>query len=242
MNIIETPNENSFSEEVMKFFLTFLQKNNNPLLTLPTGTTPLPFYKKISEEYKDNKELNKFTYLSLDEYYGLEQEDKRLFANWLDREILSTLEVPSTRRITIDSSCENVQEHCLKLEKKINMHGNIDLAIIGLGNNGHIGFNEPGSDLNSRTRKVHLTKETIAANAVYWGSLERVPKSAITLGIGTLKEAKHTLLLARGFGKAKILRDTFKLSISNKVPSTYLQEQRNLTIIADTDALSMMHT
>lgn len=240
MKIIEVTDTNDFAIKSVEFFEKFVTHNSNSLITLPTGNTPLPFYEKMLGAYKKNNKINKFIYLSLDEYYGLEPDDHRLFANWLDREILTPIGVSPSNRITINSACNDVEKFCQKFEGQIESKGGIDLAIIGIGGNGHIGFNEPGSDLNSPTHKVELTQETITSNAEYWGSEDAVPKSAITIGIGTLKKAKNTLLLVRGANKAEIFKATLSNEISSAVPSTYLQEQNNLTIIADKEAMKLL--
>ena len=240
MKIIEATNTNDFAIKSVEFFENFVANNKDSLITLPTGNTPLPFYEEMVKAYQKNNKINEFTYLSLDEYYGLQPDDHRLFANWLDREILTPIGLDKSKRITINSACTDVGQFCQDFEGQIESKGGIDLAIIGIGANGHIGFNEPGSDLNSPTQKVELTQETITSNAEYWGSEDAVPKSAITIGIGTLKKARNTLLLVRGANKAEIFKATLNNEISSAVPSTYLQEQDNLTVIADKEALKLL--
>lgn len=239
ITFIKAKNADDLAVLSADFFLNTLKSSNSPpTIILPTGFTPLGFYKEVTTRYKNgDKNYGNFKYLALDEYLGLPEGDRRSFASWLSREILDPLEIPKEFRLTFASSTKNIPEECARMEKTITDIGSIDLAIIGLGGNGHVGFNEPGSPLDSVTRKIELTPETRQANAEYWGSIDQVPESAVTLGIGTLKKAKQTLLIVLGKSKAEILKKTFFSPISSDIPSTYLQKQENVTVIADAEAL-----
>ncbi len=240
--LIEVEDAEQFGAVVADYFSESIQQvSNKPTVVLPTGFTPLPFYKEVVERYQNGESyLNKFKYLALDEYLGLPEGDHRLFASWLSREILSPLSILNEDRIIFDSATSDTEGECARIEKAIEEKGRIDLAIIGLGSNGHIGFNEPGSHQDSKTRKIKLTLETREANSEYWGSLEDVPTHAMTLGIGTLKKAKKTLLMVLGKHKARILKDTLSKPVCVDIPSTYLQNQEHVTIIGDRDAFSEM--
>ncbi len=238
INFVSVDNIDDFAVISADFFSDFLQKNDNPLVILPTGFTPLPFYKEIVKRYKaGEKYLNKFKYLALDEYVGLCDGDYRSFSSWLGREILDPLSIDIKDRIIFDSDAADIDKECKRIDDIVSSSV-INLAIIGIGENGHVGFNEPKSSFSSRTRKVFLHEKTIKANAEYWGGIDKVPKEAVTLGLANLKNAKNTLLLVYGKKKAKILKESFCAPVSEDVPSSYLQNQPNLTVIGDEDALA----
>ncbi len=238
INFVRVDNIDDFAIVSADFFSDFLKKNDNPLVILPTGFTPLPFYKEIVKRYKSGeKYLNKFRYLALDEYVGLADDDYRSFSSWLGKEILNPLSIDSKDRIIFNSNADDIDKECKRIDDIVSENV-IDLAIVGIGENGHIGFNEPKSSFSSRTRKVLLHEKTIKANAEYWGGIDEVPKEAVTLGLGNLKEAKNTLLLVSGKKKAEILRKSFCAPVSEDIPSSYLQNQPNLTVIGDEDALA----
>ncbi len=135
---------------------------------------------------------------------------------------------------------QDVERFCNWYEKEIERFGGIDLQILGIGANGHIGFNEPGSSLGSRTRIKTLTKKTIEDNARFFEKMEDVPKYAITMGIGTIMDAKKQLLLASGKNKAKAISQAIEGPISQVVPASILQLHRWVTVVLDKDAASML--
>lgn len=203
-----------------------------PKVILPTGTSPELFYQSLRE----HPSIPAFSYLQLDEYLGLKAHDKRLFSKWLGRDVLNPLNIQNRM---IFNSAANPDDEVERILAWYRQHGAADTAVIGLGLNGHVGFNEPGSSFNSRARVVTLTPETIAANQSYWKG-KPVPPRAITLGIADLKEAEHTILLVRGPEKAEILYKALHGPVTPEVPASYLQQQKNLIIVADLPALSRM--
>jgi glucosamine-6-phosphate deaminase len=223
-------------------FTQAIRRESGQLVVLPSGFTPLPFYKALAARYRaGEKDLNRFIYLSLDEYIGLPSGERRLFSAWLAREILDPLEIPAERRLIFDSEASDPSQEAQRLEKLIEQHGGIDLAFLGLGTNGHIGFNEPGSASDSRVRIVTLTAQTRETNAAYWeGNITNVPERAYTLGLGTLKKARRTVLLVSGEKKAGILAKALRGPVSSDIPATYLQSQPDVTVIADEAALSQL--
>lgn len=241
MNIIQVTSEDQLGVEAADFFANFIRNfDGKPNVILPTGFTPLPFYKEIVKRYQNGETyLGNFRYLALDEYLDIPNGDHRSFAAWLGREILDPLNISVDERIVFNSACTNTDAECKRIAQAVKEAGGIDLAIVGIGGNGHIGFNEPGSSFDLEAQRIDLTKETRIANAEYWGCLDKVPRQAITLGIGTLKHANQTLMLATGARKAAALSKTLHGEVCVDVPSTYLQQQGNVTIIADHDALSV---
>jgi len=229
-NIIECSNEVDFGAKAKLAFCTAIRGLNGlPNVILPTGNTPAPFFQAL----KDSKvPITPFQYLQLDEYLGLPEDDEILFKNWLDRDVLSPLGI--THRMAFNSAADPASE-IQRIRDWYNHFRRVDVAVLGIGKNGHVGFNEPGSAFNSRARVAEMSDETWEANNKYWD--REVPKKIITLGITELKLASTTLLLARGEEKADILYEAFYGEMTTEIPASYLQLQRNVVIIADKNAL-----
>lgn len=228
--LIETEAGDDFDEAAARVFAENLRGLESPLVVLPTGNTPLGMYRRLRTRYGDEPFWKNFRYLALDDYIGLPEGDERRFHSWVAREILDPVGVPDENRIFFrDSSAENVKRY-------LAAHGPADLAVLGLGENGHLGFNEPGSAFDSAVRAVELAPGTVAANAAYWGSEDRVPRRAFTLGLGDIARSKRTILLVAGAHKAAILKATLEGPISPAVPSTVLRTMDNVTIVADEGA------
>lgn len=236
---IITTNEDNFGQIAAEVFIELLQSINKqkPFVTLPTGDTPVPFYHALREA----KNIPAFIYLQLDEYAGLDRDDPRLFSAWLDRDILSPLDMPPQDRITFQSDAPDHQAEIARMQKLIQDKGPLDIAVLGLGTNGHIAFNEPNGFADDDIYVAPLTDETRRANAAYWQCpINNMPTHGYTLGIPLLKQAKHSVLLVKGQSKATILKRTLNETETREVPSTYLQDQQSVTIIVDEAAASQL--
>ncbi len=206
----------------------------NPLLVLPTGNTPLGMYRVLLDQYGDRRDLwDRVRFLALDEYIGLGPQDERLFQGWLGRVFLDPIGITADRRMVFDSNTADPAAEIARMEHWVKQNGPIDLAVLGLGGNGHIAFNEPGTSFDQPTHIISLTPDSIASNAQYWGGVDQVPKTAFTLGLGTIAGARQTILLVNGAHKAGILDRVLNGTITPDVPATYLRRQENVTIIAD---------
>lgn len=233
-NLIIADDDADFGHKAKTAFYDALNGINRPKVILPTGNTPAPFYKDLRE----SGDCPSFTYIALDEYTGLMEDDKRLFKKWLAQEILDPLEIKV--RWTFNSAANPACE-IEKMRALFFKNGHADVAILGIGENGHVGFNEPGSPFNESVRHVRLTEETRKANMAYWGEQYGVmPTHALTLGIADLIESKKTILLARGAAKAEILQRALHGEITTDVPASYLQRQENVTIVADRAAAQLL--
>ncbi|MGB4102213.1 MAG: glucosamine-6-phosphate deaminase [Alphaproteobacteria bacterium] len=217
-------------------FAAVLRAKPEALTVLPAGMTPLPFYAAVRAMVAAGNIGSGFTFLQLDEYCGLPDGDQRLFASWLAREVLDPLGIPVARRLCFHSAAPDPAVDVARMTGALAAYGPIDIAFVGLGSNGHIGFNEPGSAFDSTVRVVDLAAPTLATNAAYWGSAA-MPERAYTLGLGDLRAARHTVMLVSGAAKAGILRRALTGPVGPDVPATYLQQQENVTIIADRAAL-----
>jgi len=236
--IITTENGTDFASTAARLIWARLSGIKNPLVAFPTGSTPLDIYRKLVSDHGIDKTWQDLRYVSLDEYLGLPDGDERLFARWVGRELLDPAGVPASNRTTFNSLADPAQE-AAKIEKWLAANGPIDIAILGLGTNGHIAFNEPGSSFDSLTRAVPLSPETRQANAKYWGSIDNVPEQALTLGLKTIASAKHIFLLVSGAHKAAALEATINGPITPDIPATILRTVPNVIIIADRAALGL---
>jgi len=221
-----------FAEKAATLLLEKLRLFERPLTVLPTGTTPLPVYEFLATHYGAEPLWQALRYLTLDEYAGLAENDPRLFKNWLSRTLLDPVGVPAQNRAVFQSNAPDPAAEAQRMQDWLAANGPIDVAVLGLGTNGHIGFNEPGSAFDSAARLVNLTPESIAVNRAYWPDQE-VPHTAYTLGLGDLRTARHTILLVSGAHKADILAKTLNGPVGPDIPATYLRTIENVTIIAD---------
>lgn len=207
------------------------------VIVLPTGRTPLGLFRQLIQRARSGEiDFDRVHFVTLDEYASIAADDRRRLLSWLRRELLDPLDIASERVVAFDPAAE-AEDEGQRIEVAIAALGGVDLAVVGLGLNGHIGFNEPGSDLASRARMVRLAPESIFSNADYWGSEDDVPRTAFTLGLGTLLECKSLCVIASGEQKAPIVAQALSAPIDSKVPATVARHHPNATLIADQPAL-----
>jgi len=206
------------------------------IMILPTGNTPLPTYAhlvRLSRERGTN--WSQVRMVSLDEYAGIDRRDHRVLGAWLERQLVGPLGIDAEHFIRFHPDGEPDAE-CARMETWLADNGPPDLAILGLGLNGHLGFNEPGTPFASRTHHLVLTPESVASNAVYWGGEANVPRAAFTLGLATLGDARRIMLLVSGQAKAGVLERTVNGPIGPETPATVLRRRGDTIILADRDA------
>lgn len=230
--IIRVENDTDFGQKARDaFYMSMMGIDNLPWVILPTGNTPKPFYQALCA---DNKR-NHFHYLQLDEYIGLQDDDPILFSNWLARDVLDPLNI--RHRMTFNSVADPSQE-IARIRAYYNQHQRIDTAVLGIGEDSHVGFMMPSNEWKHRAHQTTLNDETWKANNQYWK--REVPRAVMTLGINELRLAKTTIVLARGASKANALRKAFHEHPTPQCPASYLQYQENVIIVADDDALSLI--
>ncbi|BBH24989.1 putative glucosamine-6-phosphate deaminase 2 [Paenibacillus baekrokdamisoli] len=201
------------------------------------GNTPIGMYGELTAMREAGQfDTTRIRIFQLDGYLGLAPEDERSLTGWLRRSILEPWQIEEKRAVLLAEDGVEVGAVCEDYDRKITEAGGVDVLILGLGPNGHLGFNEPPSTASSPTREVLLTAESIRSNAVYWGGEENVPKSSLTAGMDVLLGARHILLLVSGENKQDILRKTIEGPVSEHVPSSFLQTHPNVTVIADKGA------
>jgi glucosamine-6-phosphate deaminase len=204
-----------------------LRAKPDSVLVFPTGNTPLGLFSKLVEHAQSgNVDFSFSRIVILDEYAGLAEGDPRSLTDWLKRELLS--------RVNIDPAhIYGFGEGPEALERQIASLGGLDLVILGLGPNGHLGFNEPGSPFESRTRRIELAPASITSNAAYWGSEDKVPRHGFTLGLGTISEARHVILMVSGAAKRDIFAVSIQGAISPDVPASFLKTMPQAQVFAD---------
>lgn len=208
----------------------FIWANPHAVLGLPTGGTPEGFYRAL---VKTGISLAQVRTFNLDEYVGLSREHPESYFRFMKERLYDHTDLNPANAHVPHGTAPDLEAECRRYEAAIHAAGGIDLMILGLGHNGHIGFNEPGTPWDSRTRRVRLTEETRKANARFFGSVEAVPREALTMGIGTILEARRILLLASGADKAEIVNRFLHGEPSVSVPATALQQHPDVTVILD---------
>jgi len=207
------------------------------LLVLPTGNTPIGLFRELAAR-GDEVDFRRTRFVTLDEYAGIASDDPRRLTSWLAREVFEPLGI-TCDRVSVFNPGAAPEAEGERIEHAIADAGGIDLAVLGLGPNGHLGFNEPGSAANSRARLVALAPESIVSNAAYWGSEAAVPRRAFTLGLGTLLEARQCMLIVSGVAKAQILERALAGPIGPIVPASLLRNHSRAVVIADRAALNL---
>jgi glucosamine-6-phosphate deaminase len=241
MLVIIKENYQQMSVEAARQVASIIRKKPDCVIGLATGSTPLGLYKELIRLHKDEGlDFSKVVSFNLDEYVGLPPTHPESYHYFMWENLFKHINInPSNVHIPMGMA-EDIDAFCEWYEEKIIEHGGIDLQILGIGSNGHIAFNEPGSSLGSRTRIKTLDEKTRKDNARFFNSMDEVPKYAITMGVGTIMEAKRLLLLANGIKKAEAIKQTVEGPIMAKYPATIVQLHRYATVIIDKEAASKL--
>jgi glucosamine-6-phosphate deaminase len=211
--------------------------NPKLVLALPTGSTPLGMFRALVEKVRRGEvDLSNVTFFCLDEYVGVEPDDPNSLTGWLLREFMDPAGVRPDQIHMVPASADDPHAAVEGYEADLRAFGGLDLAVLGLGPNGHIAFNEPGSQRESRTRILELTPESIEQSSAYWSEGTPTPTTAMTMGVATLLEADRVLLIVSGEGKAEILRRALKDAPSADVPASWLQTVPEKTLVIADEA------
>nr|WP_288832878.1 glucosamine-6-phosphate deaminase [uncultured Flavobacterium sp.] len=211
------------------------------ILGLATGSSPIKVYEELVRLHKEEglSFANVVTF-NLDEYYPMDKNNIQSYHHFMHEHLFNHVNIlPENINIPDGNvNSEELQQYCIDYEMKIKSYGGLDFQLLGIGRTGHIGFNEPGSHINSGTRSITLDHLTRVDAAPAFLGIDNVPRKAITMGIGTVRAAKRIVLLAWGISKADILKSTIEGEVSSQVPATYLQEHSNTTFVLDSEASS----
>ena len=199
-----------------------------------TGNTPMGLYRELATTYASGAfDSQKLRVFQLDAYLGLTPDDPRSLNRWTKNAFLTPLSIDARQVVGLPGDSPDPQATCRAYDEAVAQVGGFDLAILGLGPNGHLGFNEPPSRDTDKTRIVSLTEESIASNAKYWGGRDQVPQQALTAGMNVLLAAKKILLLVSGVHKRDVLRKTLVEPITHEVPASYLRNSGDVTVLVD---------
>lgn len=241
MKIYKTKDYDAMSRKAASVIAAQMTLKTDSVLGLATGSTPVGTYQQLIQWYqKGILDFSDITSVNLDEYRGLSPENDQSYRYFMNHNLFDHVNIKKECTYVPDGLEADSETACRKYDEIIEQVGGIDLQILGLGHNGHIGFNEPGDIFEKTTHCVDLTESTIEANKRFFEKEEDVPRQAYTMGIQTIMKAKMILLLVSGEGKAQILRDVICGPVTPRVPASILQMHPNVIVIADEAALSKM--
>ena len=239
MQIIKVKNYQEMSNKAAEYIIQKVVQFPNCNLGLATGGTPIGTYQNLIEDHQKNgTSYRDVTTFNLDEYIGLAASNKNSYHYFMNDQLFKHIDINPERTFIPRGDAADIQKECLRYEECIERHGGIDLQLLGIGSNGHIGFNEPGASFESNTHVVNLTQSTINANSRFFANKDEVPTKAITMGIATIMKSKEILLLASGSKKSEALFNLLNLEVNEGFPASILQKHPSVTIIADEEALS----
>lgn len=235
------PDSSAIAQFVAARMIRLIQNKSNAVLGLATGSTMEPVYKQfIKEVSQKNLDLSELTTFNLDEYLGLGMEHPQSYHFYMRQHLFNRLAFSLDKTYLPDGLCNDVEKQCRTYSKMIVQAGGIDLQLLGIGTNGHIGFNEPGTDFTSRTHVVDLSERTRIDNGRFFDSMDQVPTQAITLGLQDIIEAKEIILLATGLNKAQVMADLYDSQVDESMPASIIKRHPNAMIIVDHDAATLL--
>ncbi|MGI5878752.1 MAG: glucosamine-6-phosphate deaminase [Christensenellales bacterium] len=204
-----------------------------PVLILPTGSTPLPLYAELVRRHEAGVSFSHVTTFNLDEYIGIPAEHPESYRTFMKKHLFDHIDIPEGQWHVPDGLAADPDEAAAQYDVALAAAGGADLAVLGVGHNGHIGFNEPGTPADSRTHVAALDEKTRRANARFFRSIDEVPTRALTLGLANILSARRILLMARGADKADIIRQVLRGPVTTMVPGSLLQRHADVTVVLD---------
>lgn len=213
-----------------------IKSNPSLVLGLATGSTPLALYRELIQACKGGTDFSRVRTFNLDEYVGLAPEHPQSYRKFMNDNLFSHLNIRLENTHVPDGMASNIPAFCTAYEAQIKAAGGVDIQVLGIGSDGHIGFNEPTSSLASRTRTVTLTEQTLRDNARFFAKAGDVPRYAISMGVGTILEAKQCIMLCFGANKAKAVKGAIEGGISQFNPASALQMHPDTLVYLDEEA------
>lgn len=241
MEAIIRPDKESACRLTARLIASAIRAKPDLVLGLATGQTMEQVYELLVETHRrENLDFSKCRTFNLDEYVGLSGSDETSYRFYMNMHLFSKINIKPGNTHLPDGKAKNIDEECLRYEEKIIKAGGIDFQLLGIGQDGHIGFNEPLSALRSRTRVKALSPDTIRQNAQFFSSPAAMPRRAITMGVGTILDSKRSVLLATGKSKAAVIAKAVEGPITSMVSASALQLHPRCTIIIDEMAASKL--
>lgn len=241
-NIIKAATPEEAGKLAADVFEALIRTKPACLLGLATGSTPLPLYRELIAREKAGKiDFSRVRSANLDEYKGLGPDHPQSYRYFMQDNLFNHISIKPENTIVPDGLATDPEAMFAAYENQIEAWGGVDLQLLGIGHDGHIGFNEPGAAFELGTHCVDLTQETIEANKRFFdGNVDLVPKQAYTMGIKTIMQARKVLLVANGAGKAEIIKKAFFGPVTPEVPASILQMHPDFTLVGDAEALSLI--
>jgi len=243
MRVIIKKTYEEMSKEAAKIIKELIERKPNCVLGLATGSTPVGLYKELIRMHREEGlDFSQVITFNLDEYYGLTPDHPQSYRYFMEENLFKGINIKKENTHVPDGTVklEEVEEYCRKYEEMIKQAGGIDIQVLGIGGDGHIAFNEPGSSLASRTRLVALDEQTIKDNSRFFESEEEVPRFALSMGVGTILEAKEIILLANGKKKAEVVAKAIEGPVTSQITASALQLHPKVTAILDEEAASQL--
>ena len=241
MRIIVCDNYDLLSKKAAQIVGSQMILNPKSILGLATGSTPIGMYKNLIKMYEEGLiDFSKTTTFNLDEYYQLPINNNQSYHYFMDENLFNHININRENIHIPNGMADDIDAECVLYDKMIDDNG-IDIQVLGIGNNAHIGFNEPTINFNKGTHMVTLDESTREANARFFNSLDEVPTKAITMGTGSIFKSKKILLLASGINKAEAIYNTVHGKVTPEVPSSILQFHKDVIIILDKEAASLLN-
>ena len=239
MIIYRAKDYNDLSRKAANIISAQVIMKPNCVLGLATGSSPEGMYAQLVDWYnKGDLDFAKVKSVNMDEYRGLSRENEQSYYYFMHKHLFDKVNIDMNNTYLPNGLAEDPEEECRRYDALIESLGGVDLQLLGMGHNGHIGFNEPGDHYDKGTHCVDLQQSTIEANKRFFASEDEVPRQAYTMGIGTIMKAKKILVIVSGAEKAEILKEALYGPITPQVPASVLQMHSDVIVIADEAALS----
>lgn len=234
MKIVVAENYQELSKLAARIIAEAVQSKPDGVLGLATGSTPLGTYQELIRiHHEEGLDFSRIVTFNLDEYYGLHSLHPQSYGYFMRENLFKHINIDLKNTHIPNGTPEDLEAECRAYDELLTAHGGIDLQLLGIGENGHVGFNEPSANLNVYTHLVQLKEETIRANSRFFSSLKEVPTQAITMGLGGILKAKKILLLAAGKAKAPVIAKLLEGKLSTQVPASILQVHPQVVVIVD---------
>ena len=241
MKVVVTKDYTEMCKLASRIFAAQITLKPYSVLGLATGYTPVGMYKELIQMYNEGRvDFSHVKTVNLDEYAGLNGDNDQSYRYFMQDNLFDHVDIDVEKTHVPDGSMEDAQAACDAYEHAIAQAGGVDLQLLGLGHNGHIGFNEPCDSFPVTTHCVELTESTIQANSRLFDSADEVPREAYTMGIGTIMKARKILLVVNGAGKAEIVRDVLRGPVVPQVPASILQLHPDVTVVLDKEAAAAL--
>ena len=228
-------------KQASRIFAAQITLKPDSVLGLATGSTPVGMYKELIQMYNENRvDFSKVKTVNLDEYAGLSGDNDQSYRYFMNHNLFDHININKENTNVPNGTASDLEAECARYEQVVESMGGVDIQLLGIGNNGHIAFNEPCGEFPEKTHVVDLTQNTIEANARFFNSMDEVPKKALTMGIGTIMRAKKIILLANGTKKAQTIHDMVYGPITPNVPASVLRLHPDVTVFVDEEAGALL--